>query len=117
MLEASIVDFNRMLFEEDIVFFDRGLPDLYSYSRRFCGGANTQIDQAIQECRYNTNVFIFPPWTEIYCHDTERQQSHQEAVETFHAVQSGYSECRYNLIELPKIAIEKRADFILKMIT
>lgn len=38
MLKVSIEDYFKMLpITEEVIFFDRGIPDLCSYSDRFCG--------------------------------------------------------------------------------
>jgi predicted ATPase len=117
MLTASITDYKNHIPRSEIVFFDRGIPDLYSYSKRFCNGVTTAIENAIRYHRYNPKVFLFPTWTDIYCHDTERKQSIEEAIETYHALKEGYSTCGYVVIDVPKGSIETRADFILKTIS
>jgi predicted ATPase len=113
MLAKSMEDFTQLMVIDVPIFFDRGLPDLYSYSDRFCGGVTQAVEQAIQQYRYNPIAFIFPPWPEIYCHDTERKQSLEEAVETWHAVMNGYQKCGYTPIEVPKASVENRVEFIL----
>lgn len=116
MLMKSIEDYIQNSTLNEIVFFDRGIPDLYSYSNRFCGGVDSAIQDAVNHFRYNPQVFLFPPWPEIYCHDTERKQDYQEAIDTYHAVKEGYNACGYSVIEVPKCSIKARADFILKSI-
>lgn len=117
MLMASITDYLNCDVETQPVFFDRGIPDLYSYTKRFCGGVTSEVLEAVQHYRYNTKAFLFPVWPEIYCHDTERKQSLEEAIETYHAVKEGYSACGYTLIEVPKMSVSERVDFILQTIT
>ena len=41
MLERSIEDFERLTSVDAPVYFDRGLPDLYAYTARYCGGVGT----------------------------------------------------------------------------
>lgn len=79
------------------------------------GGVTEIIKQAIEKYRYNSTVFLFPPWQEIYCHDTERKQTFAQAIETWEAVRQGYSECGYFVIDVPKISVEERALFILNI--
>lgn len=113
MLERSIEDFKRLTSVDEPVYFDRGLPDLYSYTMRYCGGVTEIIKQAIAQYRYNPTVFLFPPWPEIYCHDAERKQPFQEAMETWEAVKKGYADCGYLTIDIPKLSVEQRVKFIL----
>jgi predicted ATPase len=117
MLKVSIEDYFKMLpITEEVIFFDRGIPDLYSYSDRFCGGVTSVIKEAVNYYRYNTKVFLFPPWQEIYCHDMERKQDFQEAIETYYAVKEGYTTCGYEVIVMPKESISVRSDFILEQV-
>lgn len=116
MLKQSISDFITSQTLSDIVFFDRGIPDLYCYLNEFCEGVTTEIVEVTGQYRYSPQVFLFPPWSEIYCHDEERKQNFQEATNTYYAVKKGYAACGYQLIEVPKLSITARADFILKFI-
>lgn len=116
MLEKSIEDFKRYQSLDKPVFFDRGLPDLYCYNEEFCGGVIPEVQQAVESYHYNPHVFIFPPWPEIYCHDSERKQNFNEAINTWHAVMDGYPKCGYIPIEVPKLTIDERIEFILTMV-
>ena len=116
MLKASIDDFIRCLDRDEPVFFDRGIPDLYSYTQSYCGGVTTSVHEASFQYRYNAQVFVFPAWADIYCHDTERKQSFDEAVKTYFSVKESYADCGYSLLELPKCSVSERVDFILKAI-
>lgn len=116
MLEQSITDYKKMLTEEHAVFFDRGIPDLYGYSKAFCNEISANAVQAIAQYRYNKTVFFFPPWQEIYENDEERKQDFQEALFTYKAIKEAYSYCNYQTVEVPKISIKERADFILKTV-
>lgn len=113
MLEKSIQDYEQHLTIDEPIYFDRGLPDLYCYNEEFCGGVLPAVQQAIEQYRYNPVVFIFPPWPEIYCHDTERKQDFDEAIKTWKAVMDGFKTCGYKPIEVPKMSVEERVQFIL----
>lgn len=117
MLEQSIADYCRMQSEGKIVFFDRGIPDVYGYSKAFCGEASKAVNDAVLRFRYNKTVFIFPPWPEIYENDVERQQDFHEALQTYYALKEGYVDCGYTLIEVPKCPIKDRINFILQIIS
>lgn len=97
-------------------FYDRGIPDIAGYLL-LCGLAIPKhLDKAITLFRYSKNVFIAPPWTEIYAQDQERKQTEKEAKETYLAMKAVYKKYNYNLIELPKIEITNRANFIINKI-
>lgn len=61
-------------------------------------------------------MFIAPPWPEIYTQDQERKQTEKEAEETYLAMIAVYRKYNYNLIEIPKIEINDRANFIINKI-
>ena len=68
----------------------------------------------IRARRYNRRVFIAPPWPEIFAQDTERKQSIGEAQATFDAISETYLGLDYELIPLPLVSIEERAQFALR---
>jgi predicted ATPase len=116
MLNDSVNDFIRMVPVTNTVFFDRGIPDLYSYTHRFCGGVTPEVLKQVNQYRYNSLAFVFPPWQEIYCHDNERKQDFREAIDTYHAVKEGYKACGYQVIEVPEFSVQERVAFILDTI-
>ena len=116
MLQQSITDFVTLKKSNETVFFDRGIVDLYSYTKQFCGGVRHDVLAASKHYRYHPHVFLFPPWPEIYCHDEERKQSFETAVDTYHSVKESYTACGYQLIEVPKCSVTTRANFILQSI-
>jgi predicted ATPase len=69
------------------------------------------------EMVYNNNVFILPPWKEIYENDPERKQSIEIAILTFECMKEIYQEYGFNIIEVPKVTVEKRAAFILDRVS
>lgn len=98
------------------VIFDRGVPDVLGYLR-LCGlPVPVHVAAAAQRFRYRRQVFIAPPWKEIFGQDAERKQDFAEAERTFHAVAGAYREHGYELRELPRVNIEARVAFLLERI-
>ncbi|BCA96083.1 hypothetical protein TUM19329_24440 [Legionella antarctica] len=68
---------SRMLYDYesapkfDLVFFDRGLPDLIAYSKCFNLDIGSEL-KASHTNRYNPTVFFAPAWEQIYINDEER---------------------------------------------
>lgn len=114
MLSRSMYTFEQVTETEKPVFFDRGIPELIGYCRLVNLPIPKYLENATHLFRYNRYVFIAPPWEAIYQHDTERQQSWQEAVDTYHCVANAYLESGYTLIELPKASVLDRVNFVLK---
>ncbi len=69
--------------------------------------------KATQAFRYNRRVFIAPPWQEIFSRDRERKQDFDEAVRTCDALVETYTELGYELVELPRVSVVERANFVL----
>ena len=113
MFDHAIESYRRMTTETRIVFFDRGLPDLSGYSRLIGANVPAHIERAIALHRYNSLVFVAPPWEDIYTADTERRQGFAEAIATHDAIRAAYVQAGYEPVELPKASIESRVDFVL----
>ena len=71
------------------------------------------ILEACRVYRYASRVFLAPPWREIYETDTERKQTYEEAVQTYEQMKLAYQDCGYELIEIPRLDVASRAEFIL----
>lgn len=55
-----------------------------------------------------------PPWREIYRNDTERKQDFAEAIASYDAAVATYREFGYEPVDVPKLSVAERTDFILK---
>jgi predicted ATPase len=112
MLAWEMRSWNQALATTGTVFFDRGVPDCIGYMN-LCGlPVPDHFRRAAEKFRYNSTVFLLPPWPEIYGNDTERKQDFAEAVQTFEAVAAAYTACRYDLVEVPRAPIADRLAFI-----
>lgn len=114
MLSRSIDTFLQVNEKDKPVFFDRGIPELVGYCHLIRYEVPQYLYNAVKSYHYNNNVFIAPPWKEIYSHDTERKQSWEEALETYHRIENAYKELGYQLIEIPKASVNERVAFILE---
>ena len=114
MLSRSVEDYLSVEETKKPVFFDRGIPELIGYSYLINQPVSEECKLAAEKYRYHQNVFIAPPWLEIYQNDAERKQDFQEAIATYEAVKKSYIECGYNVIELPKVDVDGRVTFILE---
>lgn len=113
MLEKSIIDYIRLKNNKDLCFFDRGIPDVLGYVRLTDLPENPDLILYSLEYRYNTTVFILPPWDKIYRNDNERKQDFQTAIDTFEMMRKTYSEIGYKLVEVPCMDVFHRLEFIL----
>jgi len=93
--DRSILDSAMMLFEDDPDYYGSVIKNLITH-------------------RYNSKVFITPPWKEIYRNDNERDQTYEEAVIIYNKLYKWYEMNGYQLIDLPNESLETRTKFVLK---
>ena len=99
--------------DTEITFYDRSIIDSYGYSKLEQIPISDLLLEKCGELTYWRKVFIFPPWEEIYENDVERKQDFAEAIVTYHEMVSAYIKFGYDLIEVPKISVKERAQFII----
>jgi predicted ATPase len=95
------------------VVFDRGLPDTIGYLRLEGLEVPAWMEEEAWRLRYNTHLFIAPPWKEIYSGDEERRQSWEVAVRTFETMAETYTGLGYELAELPRGSVAERTEFVI----
>lgn len=116
MLDRDLEAHGMSAAAPEIVFHDRGLPDLIGYLE-LCGMPSPDhFLKAARERRYARRVFIAPVWPEIFGQDAERRQDLEEARRTHEAMRDVYPRFGYELVELPKASVEVRAAFILDQV-
>ncbi|MBT8318809.1 MAG: ATP-binding protein [Gramella sp.] len=102
-------------FDADHIFIDRGLPDVVAYMDYFDTTYPQVFHDTCSQHRYDL-IFILPPWEEIYTSDNERYESFEEALKISSYLYSTYRRYGYHPIEVPKLSVEKRTNFILDKI-
>lgn len=94
------------------VFFDRSMIDNISGIERSGLPMPVYFAQTLVRYRYASRVFMVPPWPEIFAQDAERQHSFAEAEQEFYGLQKAYAADHYEVLLIPKLPVEERADFI-----
>ena len=97
---------------EEIVFFDRGIPDIIGYLNNANQPFFDSLINTAENHKYDF-VFILPPWKEIYKTDNERREDFFEATKLFKAINDAYIRLGYQTIEVPKLTVKERIQFIL----
>ncbi|WP_121666561.1 AAA family ATPase [Mesonia aquimarina] len=119
MFKRSLHSFEqteKKLNGEKPIFFDRGFLDTICYAKLIQSEIDEEMEHFAENWRYNKNIFMLPPWQEIYQIDNERKQDWKEAVLTFEKMCGTYKKYGYNIVEIPKISVSERADFVLEII-
>ncbi|MHA7057111.1 AAA family ATPase [Aquimarina sp. M1] len=99
--------------DKEIVFYDRGIPDVLAYMDLFNQKYDKTFVQACNDHSYN-QVFLLPPWKEIYISDDERYESFEEAQLIYSHLLETYSLFGYNCVEVPFGNVKERSTFILQ---
>lgn len=89
-------------------FFDRGIPDIIGYLRLCRLPVPQHLVEAARRVRYHRQVLITPDWPEIYRRDEQRTQSLDEAARTRAHVAAAYTDCGYELLDLPRADVPTR---------
>lgn len=97
---------------KDLVFFDRGIPDVHAYMNYFKTKFPAVFLEKSKLYTY-TSIYLFSPWKEIYTSDNERYETFEESVRINEYLVAAYKELGYAIIEVPFGAVTERADFIL----
>lgn len=110
-LELAIAD-RAACADDDWVFFDRGAVNAAAAIAHLTGVSAPETLSSAH--RYNARVFLAPPWPEIYAVDRERRHDLTEAIAEYERLRAVYPALGYHVIELPKVPVEARADFVLQ---
>lgn len=114
LLEGRITQYNNAVQETaDVVFIDRGLPDVLAYMHYIGDSYPKSFKEVCEQNKY-TKIFVLPPWQEIYVSDDERYETYEQAELIHKHLLDTYESFGYELIHLPKDTVENRLDFILE---
>jgi predicted ATPase len=111
MMNHCVQAFESSASFDDVVYFDRGMPDLVHYAVRFNVAADG-FQTAGERYRYNGHVFLFPPWREIFVNDSELEMSFEKSIEFHEMLTRTYEQFGYQLIEVPLGTVQERSTFI-----
>ena len=98
--------------DEKIVFFDRGIPDVYAYLNYFKTDFPPIFIEKSKEYIYDV-IFHFSPWEEIHLTDNERYETFEEATKIDAFLTKAYQELGYKLINIPFGTVDERTNFII----
>ena len=113
LLKGRIKQFEDALNEStNIVFIDRGIPDVLAYMHYIGDTYPDCFHEASLKHQY-TKIFVLPVWEEIYISDNERYENFMQAQQIQHHLIETYRSYGYNLVEVPKVDVATRVDFVL----
>ena len=110
-IAMALADREAMRGHPGYVFFDRGLIDAAA-ALEAAGGAVDLAELAAGH-RYNSRVFLTPPWPELYAADAGRRHGFPAALAEYDRLAKVYPMLGYEPVLLPKVPVAARADFLL----
>ena len=96
-----------------LAFFDRGIVDQLGGLEHANLPVPDYLAEAARRFRYNNTVFAAPPWPEIFRNDEERRHGFEDAAASYAPLLATYRRLGHEVVEVPRLAVEARADFIL----
>ncbi|MDQ3022424.1 MAG: AAA family ATPase [Bacteroidota bacterium] len=113
-ISRTMYQYNCMIDEDEIVFFDRAIIDQINWEDRIIEVPKHLMNAALKY-RFNEMVFMTPPWQEIYKNDNERKKTYDDALAGYHSTVKMYERFGHKIILIPKINVSERADFVIEM--
>lgn len=114
LIDRSLSDFDAVP-DGRATLFDRGAPDCAAYAAAF-GLDPEPVLERVAAARYDTPVFVAPPWEAIYTTDELRHATFDQVVAFDAHVRWAYERLEYETIDLPRASPEDRATFIVARI-
>ena len=102
--------------KENIVFFDRGIPDVHAYMNYFKTKYPSLFIEKSLKYKYDL-IFHFSPWKEIHVTDKERYETFEESIIIDEFLTKAYTELGYKIINVPFGSIDERTNFILNSLS
>ncbi|HWJ74513.1 MAG TPA: AAA family ATPase [Kaistia sp.] len=95
-----------------LTLFDRGLVDVYAWFRSIGARVPPPVEAAVTRLRYADDVFMAPPWPELFVADEERRHDFAAAEAEYWSLRAAYADLGYRLVELPRSDVESRVRFV-----
>lgn len=116
ILDARVEQYRSTLESfDELVFFDRGIPDVLAYMDCFDQTYDESFKEACKQYRYDF-IFLMPPWKDIHISDNERFETFEESLRINTCLLNSYTKFGYDVQLVPKDTIANRVDFILNSV-
>jgi predicted ATPase len=113
LLERSLANFHAA--PAGLSFYDRSFIEPLCWYRATGNPLPEHLSEAAH-LRYGDDVFLAPPWPEIYRQDDERRHAFSAAVEEYDGLSALFAQLGYSVHLLPKVSVAKRADFVARVL-
>jgi len=110
-IQLSLRDRIEAAQQQGWVFFDRGLVDAAVALEHVSG--ELVAEPLAHAHRYYRQVFLTPPWPEIFENDADRRHGMDAALEEYKRLARAFPCFGYEVVDLPKLPVHARANFLL----
>lgn len=117
ILKRDSAKYLEALRMDGLVFFERCALEAQAMVRAAVAGENLPDELLATDLVFHEQVFVLPPWKEIYVSDTERDHSFEHAIWVHKEVMNLYSTLGYRILEVPSYPVADRAKFVLQTLT
>ena len=110
-LEMALAEFQSAKPHDKPTLFDRGFLDAAAAMERM-GSESGYVRDILLTHRYDTTVYLTPPWPEIFVSDTERQHGLSQAREEYDHLKLFLPRHGYTAVDIPKLPVADRANWL-----
>jgi len=114
IFRRDVVAYDSQVLQASCTFYERGVVDALGMLSQAGSMPVSRLQACLRTYAYHRQVFIFPPWREIYANDTERDQTFAEAQGLYPRIESWYRACGYEPVEVPFGPVKERAEHVLR---
>jgi len=114
ILRMDIENFVQHAASPGHVFFDRSVLDALCWVNQLRPLTDSELNKWLSTYQYGSKVFVLPPWRAIYTNDDERDHTFEHAESVHGATQEWYRRCGYQLIEVPRVPVAERCNYVLE---
>lgn len=114
LLRRDRSKYERSVFTESLVFFDRCLVESVAMAREAALLSEPQAAAVLGSLKFHRQVFILPPWRAIYVNDAERDHTLEHCQRVHDGLTRWYVACGYQVHEVPCVSPQQRAEHVLR---
>ena len=107
------LEWEAKLPKDEVVFFDRGIPDSVAYYINEGIPEDEFLHDALQKCSYRKIFILDLISKENFIHDGARSETWEGAVELDALLETAYRNLGYQVERVPVMSVAERADFVL----
>ena len=96
--------------KDEIIFFDRGIPDSIAYYELNGLDSSEPFQRSAAVCY--RNIFLFESLR--FARDTVRSEDKKTARQLNRLIEESYQSLGYDIIHVPVLSVEGRTEFVLK---